>query len=57
VRPPDIDDDAVSVERLSHERHVNDKGCSVQGLRRAKHRAPELVSDHDVIADFDGEQR
>ena len=41
MRAADIDDDAVGVERLGHERHVNDKGRAMQGLRRAKHRAAE----------------
>ncbi len=57
MRPPDIDDDAVGVERLGHERRVDDEGRSVQRLRRAKHGAAERMSDHDVVADFDGEQR
>ena len=48
-------DDAVLVERLGHECGIDDEGRAMQRLRRAEHRAPERMGDHDVVADFDGE--
>ena len=56
VRPADIDDDAVGIERLGDEGRIDDKGRPMQGLRRAEHGPAERMSDHDVVADFDGEQ-
>ena len=32
------------------------KGRAVQRLRRPEHGAAERMGDHDVIADFNGEQ-
>ena len=37
VRAPDVDDDAVDVERLGDECRVDDKGRAMQSLRRAEH--------------------
>ena len=56
MRPPDIDNDAIGVERLGNERGVDHKGRAMQGLRRAEHGPAERMGDHDVVADFDGEQ-
>src|SRR5262249_17946446 len=53
----DIDDDAVRIEGLGKEGCVNNEGCPMQSLRRSEHRPAERVSNHDVIADFDGKQR
>ena len=56
VRAADVDDDAVVVERLGDEGGVDHEGRAVQRLRRAEHGAAERMGDHDVVADFDGEQ-
>ena len=52
----DVDDDAVVVERLGDEGRVDDEGRAMQRLRRAEHGAAERMSDHDVVANFNGEQ-
>ena len=52
----DVDDDAVGVERLGNEGRVDDEGRAVQRLRRAEYGAAERMSDHDVVANFNGEQ-
>ncbi len=56
MRAADVDHDAVLVERLGDERRIDHEGRAVQRLRRAEHRAAKRMGDHDVVADFDGEQ-
>ena len=41
VSAPDVDHDAVVVERLRDERHVDDEGRAMQRLRRPEHGAAE----------------
>jgi hypothetical protein len=55
VRASDVDDDSVRIETLGDEGGVHHEGCSMQALRRAKNLAAEGMSDHDVMADRDGE--
>ena len=52
----DVDDDAVVIERFGDEGSVDDEGRAVQRLRRPEHGAAERMGDHDVIANFNGEQ-
>ena len=56
MRAADIDHDAVGIERLGDEGRIDDEGRAMQRLRRAEHRAAERMGDHDVVANFDGEQ-
>ena len=56
MRAADVDDDTVVIERLGDEGRVDDKGRAVQRLRWPEHGAAERMGDHDVIANFNGEQ-
>ena len=56
MRAADVDDDAVAIERLGDEGRVDHEGRAVQRLRRPEHGAAERMGDHDVVANFDGEQ-
>ena len=56
MRAADVDHDAVGIERVGDERRIDHEGRAVQRLRRAEHRAAKRMGDHDVVADFDGEQ-
>ena len=56
VRAADIDHDPIGVECLGNEGRIDDECGAMQRLRRPKHGAAERMGDHDVIADFDGEQ-
>src|SRR5512143_3261751 len=57
MRASDIDDDAVRIERLGKKCGVDDESRTVQRLCGPKHGAAERMSNHDVVADFDGKQR
>src|SRR5262245_47351650 len=57
VRAPDIDDDAVRIERFGEEGCVDDECRAMQRLRRTENDATERMGDHDVVADFDGKQK
>ena len=48
---PDVDDDAVGIQRPPPELHVDDVGGAVQPLGRAEHLTGEAVGDHEVVAD------
>jgi len=56
VRAADINDNAVRIERLGEEGRIDDEGRPMQRLCRAKNGTVERMGDHDVVADFDGEQ-
>ena len=56
MRATDVDDDTIVIERLGDEGRVDDEGCAVQRLRGPEHGAAERMGDHDVIANFNGEQ-
>src|SRR5664279_2379683 len=55
-RAADIDHDAVSIELVGDEGRIDDKGRAMQSLRRAEHGTAERMSDHDVVANFNGKQ-
>ena len=46
----DVNDQAVSVERVAPERGIDHVGRSVEPLGRSEDLAPEAVGDHEVIA-------
>ena len=52
----DIDDKIVGIEPLVEERHIDHEGRAMEALGGAEDSAGEAVGDHDVVADFDGEQ-
>ena len=56
MRAADVDDDTVAIERLGDEGRIDDEGRAVQRLRRPEHGAAERMGDHDVVANFNGEQ-
>jgi len=56
MRTADVDHDSIGIERLGHEGRIDDECGAMQRLRRPEHGAAERMGDHDVIANFDGEQ-
>ena len=55
-RAADIDHDTIRIERVGDERGIDHEGRAVHRLRRAEDRAAKRMGNHDVVADFDGEQ-
>jgi hypothetical protein len=52
----DIDDDTITVELFSDEGGIDHEGCAVHRLRRAEHGTTKGMGNHDMVANFDGEQ-
>ena len=51
----DIDHNSIVVEALGNEGGIYHECGAMHPLRRSKNRAFEGMSDHDVVANFDGE--
>jgi len=56
VRPTDIHHHAVGIELLRHEGRIDHESRAMQRLRRPKQLAAKRMSNHDVVANFDGKQ-
>src|ERR1700722_9993072 len=56
VSAANIDDDPVGVESVGKESCVNHKGCAVERLGRAENASTKRMGDHDMVANFNGEQ-
>src|SRR3984957_10371360 len=56
VSAANIDDDSVGVESVGKESCINHKGRAVERLGRAENASTKRVGDHDMVANFNGEQ-
>jgi hypothetical protein len=56
MRPSDVDHNAVLIERFGEKSCVDDERGAVRRLRWSEHSSAKRMGDHDVVADFDGEQ-
>src|SRR3954454_13832991 len=56
VGSADINNDSVAVERLGNEGRVDNESRAVQRLCRSEDGTLKGMSDHDMVANFDGEQ-
>jgi hypothetical protein len=52
----DVDHDSIAVEILGDKGCIHHERGAMHPLRRSKNFAFKRMSDHDVVANFDGEQ-